>query len=90
MKRSRPRDDWPVASRNDTPAESADASWVRVKARNDQIEAKFLVDKIDDYIRSKRNLLEIPQILSFGKVTDLKSGLTDVDKQINSLLQLGG
>jgi multiple sugar transport system substrate-binding protein len=25
-----------------------------------------------------------------GKVSDLKSGLTDVDKQINSLLQLGG
>jgi succinoglycan biosynthesis transport protein ExoP len=47
-----------------------------VKATLDQIDAKSLLDKIEEYQGKNRNLLEIPQILSSGQVSSLSNTLT--------------
>ncbi len=47
-----------------------------VKAQLDQIDAKSLLDKIAEYQRNKKDLLEIPQILSSGQVSSLNNTLT--------------
>jgi capsular exopolysaccharide synthesis family protein len=46
-----------------------------VRATLDQIDAKSLIDKIDEYQRTHRDLLEIPQILSSGQVSSLNNTL---------------
>ncbi len=52
-----------------------------VKATLDQIDAKSLIDKIEEYQRSHRNLLEIPQILASGQVSSLNSNLNSLLSQ---------
>jgi succinoglycan biosynthesis transport protein ExoP len=52
-----------------------------VKATLDQIDAKSLIDKIEEYQRNQRNLLEIPQILSSGQVSSLNNTLTTLLSQ---------
>ncbi len=47
-----------------------------VRATLDQIDAKSLIDKIEEYQRTHRNLLEIPQILGSGQVSVLNNQLT--------------
>lgn len=44
-----------------------------VKATLDQIDAKSLIDKIEEYQRGNRNLLEIPQLLGSGQVSNLNN-----------------
>lgn len=46
-----------------------------VRATLDQIDAKSLIDKIEEYQHNHRNLLEIPQILSSGQVSNLNNML---------------
>ena len=46
-----------------------------VKATLDQIDAKSLIDKIEEYQRTNRNLLEIPQVLNSGQVSILNNTL---------------
>lgn len=46
-----------------------------VRATLDQIDAKSLIDKIEEYQRTDRNLLEIPQILASGQVSALNNSL---------------
>ncbi|WP_438481993.1 GumC family protein [Oleiharenicola lentus] len=46
-----------------------------VRATLDQIDAKSLIDKIDEYQRTDRNLLEIPAILASGQVSNLNNSL---------------
>lgn len=46
-----------------------------VRATLEQIDAKSLIDKIAEYRRDGRNLLEIPQILSSGQASSLNAGL---------------
>ena len=46
-----------------------------VRATLDQIDARSLLDKIEDYQRHHRNLLEIPQILGSGQVGSLNNML---------------
>ncbi len=52
-----------------------------VRATLDQIDAKSLIDKIEEYQRNHRNLLEIPQILSSGQVSSLSNTLTTLLSQ---------
>jgi capsular exopolysaccharide synthesis family protein len=52
-----------------------------VRATLDQIDAKSLIDKIEEYQRNRRNLLEIPQILSSGQVSSLSITLTTLLSQ---------
>jgi capsular exopolysaccharide synthesis family protein len=52
-----------------------------VRATLDQIDAKSLIDKIEEYQRNHRNLLEIPQILSSGQVTSLNNALIALQSQ---------
>src|SRR5882724_893488 len=47
-----------------------------VRATLDQIDAKSLIDKIEEYQRNHRDLLEIPQILGSGQVSNLNNTLT--------------
>lgn len=47
-----------------------------VKATLDQIDAKSLIDKIEEYQRAGRNVLEIPQVLNSGQVSNLNNKLT--------------
>lgn len=46
-----------------------------VKAQLDQIDAKSLIEKIEEYQRGSRDLLEIPQILASGSVSRLHTTL---------------
>ncbi len=46
-----------------------------VRATLEQIDAKSLLDKIEEYQRSNRDLLEIPQILASGQVNGLSNTL---------------
>jgi polysaccharide biosynthesis transport protein len=52
-----------------------------VKAEQEQLEAKSLIDKIDEYKRTNRDLLEIPQIMAFGQVAELNKGLKSLRTQ---------
>jgi len=52
-----------------------------VQATLDQIDAKSLIDKVEEYQRSHRNLLEIPQILSSGQVSALNNSLNNLLSQ---------
>lgn len=52
-----------------------------VRATLDQIDAKSLIDKIEEYQRGRRNLLEIPQILASGQVSVLNNTLTSLLSQ---------
>lgn len=47
-----------------------------VKATLDQIDAKSLLDKIEEFQRTGRDLLDIPQILTSGQVSILHNTLT--------------
>jgi capsular exopolysaccharide synthesis family protein len=58
-----------------------------VRATLDQIDAKSLIDKIDEYRRTNRNLLEIPQILASGQVTSFNNALTGLLSQHTILSQ---
>ena len=49
-----------------------------VRATLDQIDAKSLIDKIEEYQRTHRNLLEIPQILASGQVSNLNNMLLNL------------
>jgi capsular exopolysaccharide synthesis family protein len=46
-----------------------------VQAQLDQIEARSLLDKIHEYRAAGRDLLEIPQVLGSGGVSDLRQAL---------------
>lgn len=52
-----------------------------VKATLEQIDAKSLIDKIEEYQRTNRNLLEIPQVLGSGSVSNLNNTLTGLLSQ---------
>ena len=52
-----------------------------VRATLDQIDSRSLIDKIEEYQRSHRNLLEIPQILSTGQVSYLNNLLITLRSQ---------
>ena len=52
-----------------------------VRATLDQIDAKSLIDKIEEYQRDHRNLLEIPQILASGQVSNLNQSLIQLQTQ---------
>ena len=52
-----------------------------VRATLDQIDAKSLIDKIEEYQRSHRNLLEIPQILASGQVSALSNSYNTLRSQ---------
>jgi succinoglycan biosynthesis transport protein ExoP len=54
---------------------------VLVKADVDQIDAKNLIDKVDEYKKTGRNLLEIPQILGSGMVDSFARQLKDLASQ---------
>ncbi|MBC7365569.1 MAG: polysaccharide biosynthesis tyrosine autokinase [Undibacterium sp.] len=61
-----------------------------VRATLDQIDAKSLIDKIGEYLRGGRNLLEIPQILSAGQVSSLNSSLNQLLSQRTMLAERYG
>ncbi len=52
-----------------------------VKATLDQIDAKSLIDKIEEYQAAGRDLLEIPQVLGSGQVSVLNNTLTGLLSQ---------
>lgn len=52
-----------------------------VKAEIEQLEAKNLIDKIDEYTRTNRNLTEIPQILGSGQVSTFATTLNNLKTQ---------
>jgi capsular exopolysaccharide synthesis family protein len=52
-----------------------------VRATLDQIDAKSLIDKIEEYQRNHRNLLEIPQVLASGQVSALSNALNTLLSQ---------
>ena len=52
-----------------------------VRATMDQIDAKSLMDKIEEYQRDHRNLLEIPQILASGQVSPLNQQILHLQTQ---------
>ncbi|MEO6876185.1 MAG: polysaccharide biosynthesis tyrosine autokinase [Opitutaceae bacterium] len=52
-----------------------------VHAQLDQIDARSLLDKITEYQRTKRNLLEIPKILASGQVSPLNNSLLALESQ---------
>jgi len=56
-----------------------------VRATLDQIDAKSLIDKIEEYQRNNRNLLEIPQILASGQVSSLSNQLSNLESQHTKL-----
>ncbi len=47
----------------------------------DQLDAKALLEKIDEYQKAGRDLLEIPQILAYGNNTELRSSLQGLRAQ---------
>lgn len=49
-----------------------------VRATLDQIDAKSLLDKIEEYQRTGRDLLEIPQVLASGQVSKLNNTLVQL------------
>lgn len=51
------------------------------KADLDQIEAKNVIDKIDEYRRTNRSLLEIPQVMGSGTVSTHWRSLSDLLSQ---------
>ncbi len=61
-----------------------------VKAQIDQIDAKSLIDKVDEYQHNHRNLLEIPQILSSGQVSSLSNNIRALQTQRLALDQRYG
>lgn len=52
-----------------------------VQAQMEQVEMRSVLDKIEEYRRDKRDLLEIPQIATFGQVGGLRSRLADLNAQ---------
>lgn len=56
-------------------------SGLKVKAELDQIDAKNLIDKVNEYRRTKRDLLELPQILGSGNVGSFARNLNDLRSQ---------
>jgi len=52
-----------------------------VQAQMEQIEMRSVLDKIEEYRRNKRDLLEIPQIASYGQVSALRARLADLQAQ---------
>ena len=47
----------------------------------EQLDAKALLDKIEEYQSAKRDLLEIPQILSYGTNAELRNSLQGLQAQ---------
>lgn len=52
-----------------------------VQAQMEQVEMRSVLDKIEEYRRTKRDLLEIPQIASYGQVSELRARLADLKAQ---------
>jgi capsular exopolysaccharide synthesis family protein len=58
-----------------------------VQATLDQIDAKSLIDKVEEFRRNGRDLLEMPQILSSGQVSILNNSLNGLLSQLTLLKQ---
>jgi capsular exopolysaccharide synthesis family protein len=58
-----------------------------VRAQLDEIDAKSLIDKIEEFQRTKRDLLEIPQIISSGQVSSLNNTHRALQSQRTLLAQ---
>ncbi len=58
-----------------------------VKAQLEQIDAQSLIDKIEEYQRTNRDLLEIPQILASGSVNGLFTSLVTLESQRTMLAE---
>jgi polysaccharide biosynthesis transport protein len=54
-----------------------------ITAQAEQIQAKTLIDSVDEYILKKRNLLDLPQIITAGDVALTSSNLTALQSQRN-------
>jgi len=52
-----------------------------VQAQMEQVEMRSILDKIDEFRREHRDLLEIPQIIGFGQVSGLRTKLEDLKAQ---------
>ena len=52
-----------------------------VQAQMEQVEMRSVLDKIEEYRRSKRDLLEIPQVGGFGQVSSLRSRVAELKAQ---------
>lgn len=52
-----------------------------VQAQMEQVEMRSVLDKIEEYKRDKRDLLEIPQIVGFGQVGSHRSRLAELKAQ---------
>lgn len=52
-----------------------------VQAQMEQVEMRSVLDKIDEYRRDKRDLIEIPQIAGFGQVSALRNHLAQLNAQ---------
>lgn len=58
-----------------------------VAAQLDQIDARSLIEKIEEYQREGRDLLEIPQIRAFGSVGELNTALIGLLSQRTMLAE---
>jgi capsular exopolysaccharide synthesis family protein len=52
-----------------------------VAAQMEQVEMRSVLDKIEEYRRSQRDLLEIPQIAGYGQVSALRGHLAELKAQ---------
>lgn len=52
-----------------------------VQTQMEQVEMRSVLDKIEEYRREKRDLLEIPQIGTFGQVSGLRAHLAELKAQ---------
>lgn len=52
-----------------------------VQAQMEQVEMRSVLDKIEEYRRADRDLLEIPAISTYGQVSSLRSRLADLKAQ---------
>jgi succinoglycan biosynthesis transport protein ExoP len=52
-----------------------------VQAQMEQVAMRSVLDKIEEFRRDKRDLLEIPQIGGFGQVSGLRSRLAELNAQ---------
>ena len=52
-----------------------------VKSQMEQVDLRSVLDKINEYKRTKRDLLEIPAILEYNQVAQLKARLTDLQAE---------
>lgn len=52
-----------------------------VRAQMEQVEMRSVLDKIEEYRRDQKDLLEIPQIAGFGQVSGLRTHLAELNAQ---------